>query len=1437
MDIKSTLSITRPILAVAAILALTLAALALYPSPAALAQSQSPDAPASVSVTRADGSLTASWDAPSGATKYHVTYTSDHKKSWQLAALNHSGTSITISGADNSKVYYVAVRAGNDNGWGGWRDSAAATPFVTEPTPTPVPTPAPPPPPDAVASVSVTRADGALTASWDAPSGATSYHVTYSDNGKQSWQLAALNHTSTSITFNGDNTKTYVVGVRAKNDAGGSNWVNSSAAGPFTPPTPPGAPEGLTATAGDGSATMTWTNPGDASITGYQYQVQEDGGSWSEHTPIGGSGAGTTSHQVNGLANGSSYNFNLQAVNGAGASPASHTSATLPPLAPGPASVTITRNTTANTLTATWTAVTGAWRYFIRGYYGNHVLFELATTTGATSITLQNVQDHLNYAVTVRARAIEGYTRETWSDWVGTSTSPPIAPPYVSLTRDSSGLAASWPAVVGADSYNVNISGDRGHTWARQSTAQTGTTYTLPNIDADTDYMIAVQSKNPTGVSGWTRSPVRTPAPPAPDAVTLSRSGTALSVSWNAVAGATSYNVRSSTDSGATWSALTSVTTGTSTTLTIDETKDYIVGVQAVNSKGTSPWTNSEKSLAVPVPAAPANISATRAKGSVTLTWDSVTGAVTYDVACTKYGGYVWESCATGISDASRTVTITQIYDAIRGKELKKIDDTRIYLFAVRARNASGPGPWTHHEVWPAGPDRIASISATRDASGISVSFTAPNANAGYSLTTIVIHCRTSADGGTTWSQWEFCTKGVRESPGHADLTPGNTVTRPLQAIDNYDSTLTYQFRARARSNTGWADWRESAIISTIPDAPSIVNYQSDQIAWSQPSNTGSGPGPVTYSVYCRANATASWSKVINGATPAGTPSQITSLTLHNACKQTGSQIAVTISNGGIEGERAYWPKPSLAASSVTATGATLAIANHHGANWYYKADKAPDTTCQGPVSTSSETLTGLTAGTTYIYKAYSDSACSTAKEIASETFTTTLPPTLTASAATTTTATLTLANHTGNWWLKETAPSTGTCTAGEVDFSHALDTLTAGAWHTYKAYSDSTCTTANELAAEAFSTAVTVSSIDTNSNSNVHIGRNFNVLLSGAQAFTTGSNTGGYTLTSITGSFSETVGNPGDIAVKLYTASGANPGTEITTATLSGSNPAATGNYAYTCSGSGCALAANTTYFMVASTPNVPSTGNNRYYWMITTLDSETEVPDPNGWTVADDGRVSYSANLTGWTTSGGTFQIKVAAVPEPSLTASSVTTTTATVTLTGHVGDWWLKKTAPTPAGTCTAGESDFSHALSALTAATTYTYKAYSDSACSTAKEIAAATFITPPGVPTNVSVGGSSINGSHRLYPVSWNKPANTLATDSFAYQLECTNQGIKTTNIWNSCGTHNISETANTNMSQIVQHGWQGGLFYYVRVRTVKGSEYSDWVIQKTQYGS
>ena len=107
----------------------------------------------------------------------------------------------------------------------------------------------------------------------------------------------------------------------------------------------PVAPTGLTANMGDTAVTLSWDDPQDATITGYQVRFAEgttvdDSTAW---TAITGSGASTTNHTVTGLTNGTQYTFQIRAVNNRGNS--------------APATVTVTPKvnnppTVANTIAA-----------------------------------------------------------------------------------------------------------------------------------------------------------------------------------------------------------------------------------------------------------------------------------------------------------------------------------------------------------------------------------------------------------------------------------------------------------------------------------------------------------------------------------------------------------------------------------------------------------------------------------------------------------------------------------------------------------------------------------------------------------------------------------------------------------------------------------------------------------------------------------------------------------------------------------------------------------------------------------------------------------------------------------------------------------------------------------------------------------------------------
>ena len=88
----------------------------------------------------------------------------------------------------------------------------------------------------------------------------------------------------------------------------------------------PARPTGLAATAGDQSVTLSWSDPGNSTITRYEYQVNhnatdsENFAGWTQWTEIPGSDSSTTSHEFTGLTNGREYRYKVRAVNAHGES-------------------------------------------------------------------------------------------------------------------------------------------------------------------------------------------------------------------------------------------------------------------------------------------------------------------------------------------------------------------------------------------------------------------------------------------------------------------------------------------------------------------------------------------------------------------------------------------------------------------------------------------------------------------------------------------------------------------------------------------------------------------------------------------------------------------------------------------------------------------------------------------------------------------------------------------------------------------------------------------------------------------------------------------------------------------------------------------------------------------------------------------------------------
>ena len=140
---------------------------------------------------------------------------------------------------------------------------------------------------------------------------------------------------------------------------------------------------------------------------------------------------------------------------------------------------------------------------------------------------------------------------------------------------------------------------------------------------------------------------------PAAPANLIAAAGNAqVSLSWNAVSSATSYNVKRATVSGGPYTVVASglTTTNRADTGLVNGSTYYYV-VSAVNSYGEG--VDSTQTSATPVeppPSAPTGLTVTAGSTKVTLAWNAVSGATSYTVKRSTASGGPYTSLATNVT-------------------------------------------------------------------------------------------------------------------------------------------------------------------------------------------------------------------------------------------------------------------------------------------------------------------------------------------------------------------------------------------------------------------------------------------------------------------------------------------------------------------------------------------------------------------------------------------------------------------------------------------------------------------------------------------------------------------------------------------------------------------------------------------------------------------
>ena len=210
-----------------------------------------------------------------------------------------------------------------------------------------------------------------------------------------------------------------------------------------------------------------------------------------------------------------------------------------------------------------------------------------------------------------------------------------------------------------------------------------------------------------------------------------------FTVSWNAVADATSYTLQ--TTNGLSGTTVVYSGSSTSVALTVSTGGTQFYQLQACNSSGCSGWADVSASVWPAIPTF-INLPSGTDNGGYNVTWTAPAGANTYDLQVSTDGGTTWTALATGTTSTSFP-------------QPGNVSGTYIYRVQSHNRTVSGTAGWgtsppvtvnTNYGVIPT-PTPTLTVPATSYTGSATITWTAATPVTSYTL-------QQSVNGGSTWT-------------------------------------------------------------------------------------------------------------------------------------------------------------------------------------------------------------------------------------------------------------------------------------------------------------------------------------------------------------------------------------------------------------------------------------------------------------------------------------------------------------------------------------------------------------------------------------------------------------------------------------------------------------------------------------------------------------